>query len=76
VPNLDFITENGYTVLDPLPEFLTAKYKFLKVTPRKSMMYDRSDQVVAREIFVIKYGTEEIPNTQLPISNEISNEEI
>jgi len=60
MPNLDFITENGYTILDPLPEYLTAKYRFLRVTPRKSMVYDRNDQVVAREIFVIKYGKEEL----------------
>jgi tRNA G10 N-methylase Trm11 len=59
MPNLDFITENGYTVLDPLPEFLTAKYRFLKVTPRKSIVYDRKDQVVAREIFIFKYGSSE-----------------
>ncbi|MBI2607626.1 MAG: hypothetical protein HYW51_02255 [Candidatus Doudnabacteria bacterium] len=54
LPNLDFITQNGYTVLDPIPQDLTAKYKFLKVTPRQSIIYDRKDQVVAREIFIIQ----------------------
>lgn len=56
MPSLDFATENGYTVLDPLPQYLTAKYRFLKVTPRKSMIYDRKDQVVAREIIIFNYG--------------------
>lgn len=59
MPNLDFISQNGYTVSDPLPQYLTAKYKFLKVTPRKSIVYDRNDQVVAREILVIQYGKPE-----------------
>jgi tRNA G10 N-methylase Trm11 len=59
LPNLDFITENGYTVLDPLPEYLVTKYRFLRVTPRKSMIYDRKDQVVAREILVIQFGKRE-----------------
>lgn len=63
--NLDFISENGYTILDPLPVQLTAKYRFLKVTSRKSIIYDRREQVVAREIFVLKYGTE---STDFPLS--------
>jgi tRNA G10 N-methylase Trm11 len=56
MPGLDFIAQNGYTILDPLPDFLVKKYKFLRVTPRKSLIYDRKDQVVAREIFVLHYG--------------------
>lgn len=74
--NLDFVGENGYTVLDPLPEFLSVKYKFLKVTPRKSLIYDRNDQVVAREIFVFKYGTKEelsINNDQVVINDQESS---
>ncbi len=63
MPILDFITENGYTILDPLPEFLAKKYKFLKVTDRKSMIYDRRDQIVAREVFVIQYGKVIQPET-------------
>ncbi|OGE83446.1 MAG: hypothetical protein A3B95_00075 [Candidatus Doudnabacteria bacterium RIFCSPHIGHO2_02_FULL_43_13b] len=55
MPNLDFATKNGYTILDPLPIDLTKKYKFLKVTDRKSIIYDRRDQVVAREIFIFQY---------------------
>lgn len=56
MPDLDFATSSGYTVLDPLPDFLVKKYKFLKVTPRKSCIYDRKDQVVAREIIIFQYG--------------------
>ena len=59
MPNLDFIEKNGYTILDPLPGYLSSKYKFLKVTPRKSIIYDRKDQVVAREILVLQYGVPE-----------------
>jgi len=56
LPDLDFITKNGYTILDPLPVNLSAKYRFLRVTPRKSIIYDRKDQLVAREIFVLQLG--------------------
>ena len=56
MPTLDFATENGYTVLDPLPSHLVAKYRFLRVTPRKSIVYDRKDQVVAREIIIFSFG--------------------
>jgi len=54
IPDLDFIEKNGYTVLDPISTVLTKKYKFLKVSARKSIIYDRKDQVVAREIMVIE----------------------
>lgn len=56
MPNLDFATQNGYTVQSLLPEHLAAKYRFLKLTERKSAVYDRNDQVVAREIIVFTYG--------------------
>jgi tRNA G10 N-methylase Trm11 len=56
MPNLDFATENGYTVLDPIAEIIRTKYKFLKVTGRKTMIYDRKDQVVAREIVIFYNG--------------------
>lgn len=56
MPSLDFATQNGYTVLDPIPAELTTKYKFLKVSPRKSIVYDRKDQVVAREIIIFHNG--------------------
>ncbi len=56
MPSLDFALQNGYTVLDPLPEPIKTKYRFLKVTERKSMVYDRKDQVVAREVIIFQYG--------------------
>jgi tRNA G10 N-methylase Trm11 len=57
MPNLDFALENGYNIRDPLPEHLSAKYRFLRLTPRKTTVYDRRDQVVAREIVIFTYGT-------------------
>jgi tRNA G10 N-methylase Trm11 len=56
LPSLDFATQNGYTVLAPIPLDLKAKYKFLRVTDRNSMVYDRKDQVVAREIIIFHKG--------------------
>jgi tRNA G10 N-methylase Trm11 len=52
MPSLDFAEQNGYTAQAPIPQDLKAKYKFLRVTDRNSMVYDRKDQVVAREIFI------------------------
>ena len=52
-PTLDFIEELGYSIEAPLAPEIIEKYPFLKVTERKSMVYDRKDQIVAREIFVI-----------------------
>ncbi len=68
MPDLDFALQNGYTVLDPLPAELVSKYRFLRVTPRKTIVYDRNDQVVAREIVIFKYGSEEPKEL-----NEVSN---
>jgi tRNA G10 N-methylase Trm11 len=56
MPNLDFARNSGYTVLDPISEPIRTKYKFLKVTGRKTMIYDRKDQVVAREIVIFYNG--------------------
>lgn len=56
MPNLDFATQNGYTILDPIPAEFVKKYKWLKVTDRKSIVYDRKDQVVAREIVIFGKG--------------------
>jgi tRNA G10 N-methylase Trm11 len=52
MPSLDFAEQNGYTVQVPIPPDLKAKYKFLRLTGRDSMVYDRKDQVVAREIII------------------------
>jgi tRNA G10 N-methylase Trm11 len=52
--NLDFALNNGYTIVDPIPAEIKAKYKFLKVTERSSIVYDRKDQIVAREIIIFQ----------------------
>lgn len=62
MPSVDFALENGYTILDPLPPEVAKKYKFLKVTERKSIVYDRKDQIVAREIIVFQYGEPQVIN--------------
>ncbi|MBX4204596.1 MAG: hypothetical protein KW788_00200 [Candidatus Doudnabacteria bacterium] len=62
--NLDFGTENGYTVLDPISEPLALKYKFLRVTGRKTMVYDRKDQIVAREIVIFYNGIPKVESNQ------------
>ena len=51
---LDKIVKLGYDIIDPLPTVLTERFDFLQVTKRKSMIYDRKDQFVSREIFVFK----------------------
>ena len=53
-PDLDFIQQLGYSIEVPLTAEIMEKYKFLKVTERGSMVYDRKDQIVAREIMIIK----------------------
>lgn len=61
LPSLDFGTQNEYTVVDPIPSTIRTKYKFLKVTPRSTLVYDRKDQVVAREIVIFQKGIIETP---------------
>jgi tRNA G10 N-methylase Trm11 len=73
MPTLDFATENGYTVSDPIPEALRTKYKFLRVTGRKSIVYDRKDQVVAREIVIFYKGS---PEFNTGIEQESSSETV
>lgn len=48
--SLDCITDLGYTLVDPIPQALSGQLNFLKLTPRGTPVYDRKDQVVAREI--------------------------
>ncbi len=72
MPDLDFATQNGYNVLDPLPIELSTKYKFLRVTPRKSIVYDRKDQVVAREIITFLYG--DVIKTETVVEDAIASE--
>ena len=51
-PIIDKIEKLGYSIVDPLPAVLMERYNFLQVTPRKSIIYDRKDQFVSREIFI------------------------
>ncbi|MDP3741044.1 MAG: hypothetical protein Q8R08_01815 [bacterium] len=53
-PGIDKLAKLGYDILDPLPNVVLEKYDFLQVTPRKSVIYDRKDQFVSREIFIFK----------------------
>lgn len=55
-PSVDFITALGYTIEDQFPEKLKQIAPFLKVTERSSMIYDRKDQTVAREIIVFTFN--------------------
>ncbi|TSC66286.1 MAG: hypothetical protein G01um101477_144 [Candidatus Doudnabacteria bacterium Gr01-1014_77] len=49
-PSVDFITDLGYNIEDLFPPTAKKLMPFLKLTERNSMIYDRKDQVVAREI--------------------------
>ena len=53
-PIIDKVQKLGYDVVSPLPEVVVEKYPFLQVTGRKSIIYDRKDQYVSREIFIFK----------------------
>ncbi|MBI4050613.1 MAG: hypothetical protein HY396_01410 [Candidatus Doudnabacteria bacterium] len=53
-PIVDRIKKLGYDILDPLPDVLLERFDFLQVTERKSIIYDRKDQFVSREIFIFK----------------------
>ena len=50
VPSIDFIIALGYTVVDHFPQAVKNMAPFLRVTERQSIIYDRKDQIVAREI--------------------------
>lgn len=51
---VDKIKALGYDVITPVPEVLLERFNFLRVTPRESIIYDRKDQFVSREIFIFK----------------------
>jgi len=53
-PVIDKIKKLGYDVVYPVPEVVVGKYAFLQITKRGSIIYDRKDQFVSREIFVLK----------------------
>lgn len=53
-PSLDFIKDFGYNLVDVIPQNLLQKFSFAKVTSRGTVIYDRKDQVVAREIVIFE----------------------
>lgn len=53
-PSLDFATTLGYNLVDIIPSEIAKKMKFLKLTNRKTAIYDRKDQIVAREIVIFE----------------------
>lgn len=53
-PSLDFITKLGYNNVDLVPSILAESMPFLKLTERKTAIYDRKDQIVAREIVIFE----------------------
>ncbi len=54
MPKIDFIADFGYTITDLFPAAVRNIAPFIRETERSSIIYDRKDQIVAREIFVIK----------------------
>jgi len=53
-PMVDKILAAGYDIVAPISGYLQKKYPFLKVTPRNSIIYDRKDQIVVREIMILQ----------------------
>ena len=54
LPNLDFVTKLGYNLVSSIVPNLASKFPFLKQTSRGSIIYDRKDQIVAREIVIFE----------------------
>lgn len=54
IENLDFIKDIGYNLVDLIPNNLAASLPFLKLTDRGTAIYDRKDQIVAREIIIFE----------------------
>lgn len=53
-PTLDFAVSNGYNIISLIPREIASNMPFLRLTPRKSAIYDRKDQIVAREIVIFE----------------------
>jgi tRNA G10 N-methylase Trm11 len=53
-PYLDDITNLGYNITSLIPSNLAKSLPFLKLTERGSGIYDRKDQIVAREIIIFE----------------------
>ncbi len=54
LPSLDFATSNGYNTVSVIPEKYAKNMAFLRVSPRGTVIYDRKDQIVAREIIIFE----------------------
>lgn len=52
--SLDFAKKNGYNLIDLIPSNLASSMPFLKLTDRGTAIYDRKDQIVAREIIIFE----------------------
>lgn len=52
--SLDFIRDIGYNQVDIISPKIAKTLSFLKITERKTAIYDRKDQVVAREIVIFE----------------------
>lgn len=53
-PVVDKILKLGYDIVAPIEQSVLSRFPFLKVTPRSSIIYDRKDQVVVREIIIFQ----------------------
>jgi tRNA G10 N-methylase Trm11 len=56
-PYLDSLTSLGYNLVDLIPSNLAKSMPFLKLTERNTAIYDRKDQIVAREIVMFEKTT-------------------
>jgi tRNA G10 N-methylase Trm11 len=54
MPNLDWAKDLGYNLLELIPRKAANQMKFLRLTDRKTAIYDRKDQIVAREIVIFE----------------------
>jgi len=54
LPTLDWAKELGYNLLELIPKKIANQMKFLKLTERNTAIYDRKDQIVAREIVIFE----------------------
>jgi tRNA G10 N-methylase Trm11 len=54
MPSLDFATGFGYNLVDIIPPEVTKQFPFLKLTDRNTVIYDRKNQIIAREIVVFE----------------------
>lgn len=55
-PNLDFGADFGYNLVDLIPADLAKSLPFLRLTDRGTAIYDRKDQIVAREIVMFNFN--------------------